>query len=518
MKKILTCFLVLIISLFGLSASVLSEREPVGETALKDNMLFINGSSIPAAQLPNQFVYIRVNDLKYYGFDVELIESDGQRIYTITRNEDNGIFPKEEPSSGENEKVYTTDAVVYIDSDIPANVFELENGTVLIQSDELAKYGTYNWSAETHTINITLNNSKEALPYLPFHNAIGVDDINNIKYGVIVNNTEKKCADIDHSDLVKWLEVYWDFNYERVIAPLSAYTLDEEYIKLWNEDKSKSYIVYPNNGIIAGKYGNAYETHGEIKQNYVWYLPRVSNSRGVLTSADTTLKFTYLRQVDEVEFKGDKQREFTSNDDIEIPQENLLITENASPWAVPEIDKAAACNLMVYDMYEKYTQSITRYEFCKLAYRLTATEFDPASDSRTGIQFAVNDILTKRGISNSVKFSDCSYIEVEQLASMGIIEGMGDGTFRPDEFITREQAAALLYRTADFLGNKTMTKPNYDDVYSDEDSISDWAKAAVTAITAMGIMQGISESEFAPKETYTVEQAIATMLRLYECN
>lgn len=518
MKKLLICFLVLVTSILSFNAAVLSARELVGETVMKDNMLFINGSSIPAAQLPNQFVYIKVNDLKYYGFDVELNESDGQRIYTITRNEDNGIFPKEEPSSGENEKVYTTDAIVYIDSDIPANVFELENGTVLIQSDELAKYGTYNWSAETHTINITLNNSKEALPYLPFHNAIGVDDINTIKYGIIVNNTEKKCADIDYSDLVKWLEVYWDFNYERVIAPLSAYSLDEEYIKIWNEDKSKSYIVYPNNGIIAGKYGNAYETHGEIKQNYVWYLPRVSNSRSALTSADTTLKFTYLRQVDEVEFKGDRQREFTSNDDIEIPQENLLITDNASLWAVPEIEKAAACNLMVYELSEKYIVPITRYEFCRLVYRLIATEFVPSSDSRMGVQMTIKNILSEKGITNTSGFSDCNYQEVLDLTSMGIIDGMDDGTFRPDELITREQAAALLYRTADFLGNKTMADPSYDDVYSDEYTISDWAKSSVAVITAMGIMQGVSESEFAPKETYTVEQAIATMLRLYECN
>ena len=34
---------------------------------------------------------------------------------------------------------------------------------------------------------------------------------------------------------------------------------------------------------------------------------------------------------------------------------------------------------------------------------------------------------------------------------------------------------------------------------------------------AMNIMKGISEREFAPKGTYTVEQAIATMVRLYEC-
>ena len=37
-------------------------------------------------------------------------------------------------------------------------------------------------------------------------------------------------------------------------------------------------------------------------------------------------------------------------------------------------------------------------------------------------------------------------------------------------------------------------------------------------MNAMGIMNGVSKKEFAPKQTYTVEQAIATMLRLYECN
>lgn len=54
-------------------------------------------------------------------------------------------------------------------------------------------------------------------------------------------------------------------------------------------------------------------------------------------------------------------------------------------------------------------------------------------------------------------------------------------------------------------------------MYSDEAAISDWTMAYAASMKAMGIMQGISEEEFAPKETYTLEQAIATMVRLYEC-
>ena len=54
-------------------------------------------------------------------------------------------------------------------------------------------------------------------------------------------------------------------------------------------------------------------------------------------------------------------------------------------------------------------------------------------------------------------------------------------------------------------------------MYADESAISDWAKSSVAAMKAMGIMQGVSPTEFEPQGEYTVEQAIATMVRLYEC-
>lgn len=53
--------------------------------------------------------------------------------------------------------------------------------------------------------------------------------------------------------------------------------------------------------------------------------------------------------------------------------------------------------------------------------------------------------------------------------------------------------------------------------YADESEISDWAKSSVACMNVMGIMKGVSETEFSPKEPYTVEQAIAAMVRLYEC-
>ena len=133
---------------------------------------------------------------------------------------------------------------------------------------------------------------------------------------------------------------------------------------------------------------------------------------------------------------------------------------------------------------------------------------------------AIDSVIYERQLTdkvNSVSFSDCEDYSIKFLSGADIIYGMGDGTFAPDESITREQAATILYRTAEFLGNKTIIKPSYNQMYDDENAISDWAISSVASMKAMNIMKGISEREFAPKGTYTVEQAIATMVRLYEC-
>ena len=66
---------------------------------------------------------------------------------------------------------------------------------------------------------------------------------------------------------------------------------------------------------------------------------------------------------------------------------------------------------------------------------------------------------------------------------------MADGTFAPDESVTREQAADILYRTAEFLENKTI--PDAAKMsYADESEISDWAKSAVACMNVMGICGG----------------------------
>lgn len=87
-----------------------------------------------------------IEDLECYGFDVFFNEDKGYKEYTLRWNGLTYFTPKHTYNAeyyNDYTGVYTTKSKVYLDSDIPANVYELENGTVLIQSDELAKYCEY---------------------------------------------------------------------------------------------------------------------------------------------------------------------------------------------------------------------------------------------------------------------------------------------------------------------------------------------------------------------------------------
>lgn len=51
--------------------------------------------------------------------------------------------------------------------------------------------------------------------------------------------------------------------------------------------------------------------------------------------------------------------------------------------------------------------------------------------------------------------------------------------------------------------------------FADMGSVSPWASKEVGAVQAAGIMKGVADNRFDPKGTYTYEQSIVTMLRMY---
>lgn len=93
----------------------------------------------------------------------------------------------------------------------------------------------------------------------------------------------------------------------------------------------------------------------------------------------------------------------------------------------------------------------------------------------------------------------------------GVVNGYPDNTFRPNAAITREQAAAILYRySSDVLGRSTSSRASLQ-AYKDSRSIASYAVAAMEWANACKILSGFPDSTMKPKGNASRAQ-IAKML------
>lgn len=84
----------------------------------------------------------------------------------------------------------------------------------------------------------------------------------------------------------------------------------------------------------------------------------------------------------------------------------------------------------------------------------------------------------------------------------GIAKGYGDGSFRPDEPVTREQLAALVQRYCERFG--AMGEGAAGSIaFADADRISAWAADAVAYCSQHGIMTGYDDRRFGPQDAFT---------------
>ncbi len=105
---------------------------------------------------------------------------------------------------------------------------------------------------------------------------------------------------------------------------------------------------------------------------------------------------------------------------------------------------------------------------------------------------------------------------VRWAASEKIVSGYSETEFAPNDKITREQIAAMMFRYANYKG----LLPNGDWAinldYADLEKISDWAYESVMYCKLKGIMQGKDNNMFAPQDNTTRAEAAAILQRFLE--
>ncbi|WP_139992332.1 YDG domain-containing protein [Paenibacillus paridis] len=113
-----------------------------------------------------------------------------------------------------------------------------------------------------------------------------------------------------------------------------------------------------------------------------------------------------------------------------------------------------------------------------------------------------------------VSFSDVAssswiYTEVSKAIKAGYIKGYANGTFGANKPISRQEAAVIVDRLLNLTNTDSAAAS-----FTDSSSIASWAKAAVDAAVANGILQGYaSGANFKPNQPLTRAEAVVVLYR-----
>lgn len=102
----------------------------------------------------------------------------------------------------------------------------------------------------------------------------------------------------------------------------------------------------------------------------------------------------------------------------------------------------------------------------------------------------------------------------------GIVNGFGNGLFKPNDPITREQMATMLYRFALYKGDRCEPGSGtnyllYGLMFSDISSISDYAKNAMRWAVGESLITGMGDGILAPQGQATRAQMATILNRCY---
>ena len=109
-----------------------------------------------------------------------------------------------------------------------------------------------------------------------------------------------------------------------------------------------------------------------------------------------------------------------------------------------------------------------------------------------------------------VKKSDWFAPYIGTASSLGIINGDGE-KFNPNSHITREDAAVIVYR----IGAQKLAKGDKSD-FTDGAEVADYAAEAVSALSLNGIINGFGNGMFMPKKEITRAESVSIICRLFE--
>ena len=180
-----------------------------------------------------------------------------------------------------------------------------------------------------------------------------------------------------------------------------------------------------------------------------------------------------------------------------VPQEHPFVDVNDTDWFYEDV-AYTFCRGILKGMDETHFQpqtAVTRGMVATVLHRLEECPEAPEAD--------FVDVNPARYYGAAVAWAQAK----------GLVKGYGDGTFRPNQAITRQELATILYRYAAFRGEDVSARANLE-AFEDRTLIQPYAQDAMSWAVAAGLVEGVTETSLAPKGIALRCQLAALLHRL----
>lgn len=184
----------------------------------------------------------------------------------------------------------------------------------------------------------------------------------------------------------------------------------------------------------------------------------------------------------------------------------ITFADIAGHWAQADIESLASRLLLQGQGPDRFAPDavITRAEVAAMLVRALGLTDGPANGAA-----AYTDVSP-----------DAWYAPYIQLASAaGLISGYLDGSFRPDQAVSRVELAAMTARALGYAGADLSADASVLNAFADHEKIAGWARPSVATVAEAGIIHGKPDGRFAPEESATRAEAAVILKRaLLELN
>ena len=269
--------------------------------------------------------------------------------------------------------------------------------------------------------------------------------------------------------------------------------------------------------------------HGSEKSGWLYRVNGVTARVGCraykLTSDATVVWFytdDYTSEYGSENFSSSSNR----NDKNQNNKTEEKTDENTEDTEVTEESNAEQKTTFTEETFVDVSSDDWHYESVKYVYENNLMQ-------GTGNGFAPDEKMTRamlvtvlyrlenpESVNGKHQFADVSDGEwysdaVSWAAENGVVSGISDTSFAPDEDISREQMAVIIYRYAKLKGYDVENTSELSQ-FADNKKISDWALEAFEWANAAELVNGTSESSISPQDTATRAQVATILMRFCE--